>query len=205
MSWHADDPVMTRLVERIPAPPVSTRDDLYLALLESVISQQLSVRVADVIFARFCALFSAGYPAAAEIISLEMERLRSVGLSGQKASYIRNIAGFHLENPITLDRLNHLTDEEVIEHLTQIKGVGRWTVQMLLMFPMNRPDVFPIDDLGIRQSMIELYAVTETGKDLHKRLHEIAERWKPNRTLACRYLWRARDSRQFSVGSEQSQ
>ena len=195
MSWHAEDLVMSHLVESITAPLASTQNDLYLALLESVVSQQLSVRVADVIFNRFCGLFPDNYPAAEQIVLLATEKLRSVGLSGQKAAYIQNIANFHLESPITLTQLNHLTDEEVITHLTQIKGVGRWTVQMLLMFPMNRPDVFPIDDLGIRQSIITLYEVTETGKDLYKRLHEIAERWKPNRTLACKYLWRARDTK----------
>jgi DNA-3-methyladenine glycosylase II len=193
--WHAEDPIMTRLVESIAAPAIAARNDLYLALLESVISQQLSVRVADVIYARFCGLFADQYPAADQVLAMDLEKLRSVGLSGQKTSYIRNIASFHLETPITLEKLQHLTDDEIIAHLTQIKGVGRWTVQMLLMFPMNRPDIFPIDDLGIRQSMIELYEVTETGKDLHKKLHEIAERWKPNRTLACKYLWRARDSK----------
>ncbi len=195
MSWHADDLIMTRLVESITAPVTSTRDDLYLALLESVISQQLSVKVADVIYNRFCKLFENEYPAADQIVSLETEKLRSAGLSNQKAGYIRNIAEFHLQTPISLAALHPLTDEEVITHLTQIKGVGRWTVQMLLMFPMNRPDIFPIDDLGIRQSIIEFYQVTETGKDLHKKLHEIAERWKPNRTLACKYLWRARDTK----------
>jgi DNA-3-methyladenine glycosylase II len=195
MSWHLHDPVMTRLVETIPAPPPSVRNDLYLALLESVVSQQLSVRVADVIFARFCGLFADNYPEAAQVLALETDVLRSVGLSGQKAAYIRNIAAFHLANPVTMERLDHLTDEEVIAELTQIKGVGRWTVQMLLMFPMNRPDIFPIDDLGIRQSMIALYGVTETGKDLYKRLHQIADAWQPHRTLACKYLWRARDGK----------
>ena len=195
MSWHLHDPVMTRLVETIPAPPPSVRNDLYLALLESVVSQQLSVRVADVIFARFCGWFTDNYPDAARVSALKTDVLRSVGLSGQKAAYIQNIAAFHLATPIMMERLSHLTDEEVIAELTQIKGVGRWTVQMLLMFPMNRPDVFPVDDLGIRQSMIALYGVTETGKDLYKRLHRIADAWQPHRTLACKYLWRARDGK----------
>lgn len=193
-SWHAADPVMTRLVANIAAPPIGSREDLYLSLVEAITSQQLSTRVADVIYARLCGLFDNNYPHAEQVIALEIDKLRSVGLSAQKANYIQNIAAFHLNSPITQERLSHLTDEEVIAHLTKIKGVGRWTVQMLLMFSMNRPDVFPIDDLGIRQSIISLYGVTETGKELIKRLHEIAEQWRPHRTLACKYLWRARDS-----------
>ncbi len=195
MAWHDNDPVMTQLVATLPAPAISIREDLYLALIQAIVSQQLSTRVADVIFARFLGLFPDGYPHAAQVSAFETEKLRSVGLSGQKAGYIRNIAGFHDATPISVAVFAGHTDEEIIAHLTQIKGVGRWTVQMLLMFPMNRPDVFPIDDLGIRQSMIGLYGVTETGKDLHQRLHAIAERWQPNRTLACKYLWKARDTK----------
>jgi DNA-3-methyladenine glycosylase II len=195
MTWHDNDPIMIRLVKTLPAPAISIREDLYLALIEAIVSQQLSTRVADVIFARFCALFDDGYPHAQQVLALETDKLRSAGLSGQKANYIRNIADFHCATPIVAANFANHTDEEVIAHLTQIKGVGRWTVQMLLMFPMNRPDVFPIDDLGIRQSMIQLYGVTETGKELHKRLHAIAETWQPNRTLACKYLWKARDTK----------
>jgi len=195
MTWHANDLIMARLIETLPAPAVSVREDLYLALIEAIVSQQLSTRVADVIFARFRTLFDEVYPHADQVSDLTTEQLRSVGLSGQKAGYIRNIAGFHRAAPIVAaDFANH-TDEAVITHLTQIKGVGRWTVQMLLMFPMNRPDVFPVDDLGIRQSIIRLYGVTETGGELYKRLHAIAENWQPNRTLACKYLWKARESK----------
>ncbi len=185
---------MAQLVQRIPAPEPVEKEDLYVSLVGSVISQQLSTQVAKSIYTRFCALFDETYPHASHVLALELDQLRSAGLSGQKAQYIRNIADFHLKSPITSQNLHLLTDEEIISHLTQIKGVGRWTVQMLLMFSMNRPDVFPVDDLGIRQSMIELYAVTETGKALHKRLHEIAENWRPYRSLACKYLWKARDS-----------
>lgn len=195
MNWHANDLIMTRLVETLPAPAVSVREDLYLALIEAIVSQQLSTRVADVIFARFRNLFNDGYPHADQVSGLTTEQLRSVGLSSQKAGYIRNIAGFHRATPIVAANFVNHTDEAVIAHLTQIKGVGRWTVQMLLMFPMNRPDVFPVDDLAIRQSMIRLYGVTETGGELYKRLHAIADNWQPNRTLACKYLWKARDAK----------
>lgn len=87
-----------------------------------------------------------------------------------------------------------MSDEEIIEFLSQIKGVGKWTVQMLLMFTLGRPDVFPVDDLGIQQAMIRLYQLNETGKDLKKKMQEIAEPWQPFRTVACRYLWRWKDT-----------
>jgi DNA-3-methyladenine glycosylase II len=195
MTWHKKDPHMTRLVKALPVPPPSKKKDPYAALLGSVISQQLSTKVARVIHGRFLELFEDGKPDAETIIKMKLPKLRGVGLSGQKAEYIRSIARFHLDSPITNRHLNKLSDDEVIEHLTQIKGVGAWTVQMLLMFPMNRPDVFPIDDFGIRMAMIDLYKVEETGRDLKKRLHEIADGWQPQRTLACKYLWMARDQK----------
>jgi DNA-3-methyladenine glycosylase II len=189
----SNDPIMQGLADRLPLPPPSPHRDPYVYLLRSIISQQLSTRVADVIHERFLNLFPDRYPAAPLLRDMPAETLRAAGLSGQKTAYLKNIAAFHLATPIDAAHLDALPDEEVIRHLTQIKGVGRWTVEMLLMFPMNRPDVFPIDDLGIRQSIIALYGLTETGKALQARLVEVAEKWRPHRTLACKYLWRARD------------
>ncbi len=158
-----------------------------------MISQQLSTKVAKVIYERFLNLFPGQYPEAEVLLQKPTEALRAVGLSAQKMGYLQNIARFHQAFPISLAHLDSLTDEEIITHLTQIKGVGRWTVEMLLMFPMNRPDVFPVDDLGIRQSIVMHYALTETGKELKTRLVTIAEKWRPYRTLASKYLWLARD------------
>lgn len=186
---------MTRLVKTMLEPKKSAKKDLYLALLGSVVSQQLSTKAARTIFERFCALFEDEYPDAKKVIRMKTEKLRGAGLSGQKVNYIRSIAEFHLDTPIAKKQLDKFSDEEVIEHLTQIKGVGKWTVQMLLMFPMNRPDVFPVDDLGIRQAMVDLYGVKTTGKKLHADLHDIAANWQPHRTLACKYLWLARDTK----------
>jgi DNA-3-methyladenine glycosylase II len=169
---------------------VDWQQDVYLALLESIVSQQISVKAADTIFARFRDLFPNQYPDAELLLAKTEEELRSAGLSFQKIGYMRNVATFNLEKGMTYQQLDSLTDDEIVAYLTPIKGVGRWTVEMLLMFVMNRPDVFPVDDLVIRQKMVKAYSVTETGKDLYKKLHEIAENWRPNRTLACRYLWR---------------
>lgn len=189
-----NDPIMRRLVETLPLPQPCTQKDPYLYLLGSVISQQLSTRVADVIYERFLALFPGQYPQAELLLELPTEQLRAAGLSQQKAAYLKNIAAFHLATPISQVQLHAWTDEEIIIHLTQIKGVGRWTVQMLLMFPLNRPDVFPIADLGIQQSIITQYGITETGKGLQAKLLAVAEQWRPHRTLACKYLWLARDA-----------
>jgi DNA-3-methyladenine glycosylase II len=189
----SNDPVIQQLAETLPEPPVYPHQDAYLFLLGSIISQQLSTKVAKVIYERFLGLFPNKYPSVDEVIQMEVEQLRSVGLSGQKSGYIRNIAVFHKENPLEAAYLNAMSDEEIIQHLTQIKGVGRWTVEMLLMFPLARPDVFPVDDLGIQQSMIQLYGITESGKALKQKLCTIADNWRPHRTLASKYLWKARD------------
>jgi DNA-3-methyladenine glycosylase II len=169
---------------------VDWQKDVYLALLESIVSQQISVKAADTIFARFRDLFADQYPDPQILLSKTEEELRSAGLSFQKIGYIKNVASFTLEKGISYEHLNTLTDDEIIAYLTPIKGVGRWTVEMLLMFVMSRPDVFPVDDLVIRQKMVKAYSVTEEGKLLYKKLHEIAETWRPFRTIACRYLWR---------------
>jgi DNA-3-methyladenine glycosylase II len=195
MTWHKNDPHMTRLVNTLPPPKKSAKSDLYLALVGSVVSQQLSTKAADTIFRRFCALFPDNYPDAAAVLRKRDTTLRAAGLSGQKVNYIRNIAAFHVDTPMTKARLGKLDDDAVIDHLTQIKGVGKWTVQMLLMFPMDRPNVFPIDDLGIRHAMIDLYGLDKGARSLYDTLHTIAAAWEPNRTLACKYLWAARDSK----------
>lgn len=185
---------MTKLVKRLPAPVIKVKDDLYLALLDSVVGQQLSVKAADAIFERLCGLFKDNYPDAKKLLKMSDEKLKSCGLSNAKVQYVKNIALFHLDRPITHEHLSHLPDDEIIAELTSIKGVGLWTVQMMLMFAMARPDIFSIGDLVIRQMMVEHYGVTETGRAQMDRLHQIAEGWKPNRTLACRYLWNARDA-----------
>lgn len=164
--------------------------DLYLALLESIVSQQISVKAADSIFARFKLLFTDEYPHPKLLLEKSEEELRTAGLSFQKINYLKNVATFTLEKGMDYEIINQMTDEEIVAYLIPIKGVGRWTVEMLLMFVLERPDVFPVDDLVIRQKMIKAYNVTEEGRPLYKKLHEIAENWRPFRTLACRYLWR---------------
>ncbi|GAB3898476.1 DNA-3-methyladenine glycosylase [Larkinella knui] len=191
------DLILKQIIDSTPFPKIAfdyeddpAKNRVYLALLESIVSQQISVKAADSIFNRFLGLFPDGYPHPEQLVAKSLEELRSAGLSGQKSVYMQSVAEFALKNPMTNAYLSELTDEEVVQYLLPIKGVGRWTVEMLLMFVLDRPDVFPIDDLVIRQKMVKAYGLTETGRALYKRLHEIAELWRPHRTLASRYLWR---------------
>ena len=133
--------------------------DIYHSLLSSIVSQQLSTKVVKIIWNRFTGLFVDGYPDAESLLSKEHELLRSIGLSNSKANYVKNVAEFYLENDMTFDYLQAMSDDQIVEYLSQIKGVGKWTVQMILMFPMDRPDVFPVDDLGIQNSMKRLYNI----------------------------------------------
>jgi DNA-3-methyladenine glycosylase II len=194
----SQDPVLARIMAetaaiRIPDPTApAPANELYLGVLESIVSQQISVKAADAIFTRFLALFPDNDPQAELLLLKTTEELRSAGLSFQKIKYLQSVAEFSLENPMDRAHLNAMTDEEIVQYLIPIKGVGRWTVEMLLMFTLDRPDILPIDDLIIRQKMIRAYPEQTsglTGKALYKTLLAIAEPWRPYRTTASRYLW----------------
>jgi len=189
----AADPVLARIIGAARPLRRYGDPDLYLDLLQSIVSQQLSVKAADTIFARFLGLFPRRYPRPALLAAMRTEKLRTAGVSRQKAGYLKAVARFARAGHLDLDHLRTLDDEQVIEHLTRIKGVGRWTAEMLLMFSLDRPDVFPADDLGIQSAMRRLYNVKGRGRALGKRLQRIAETWRPHRTLACRYLWNWKD------------
>ena len=143
-----------------------------------------------IIWNRFTDLFVDGYPDAESLLSKEHELLRNIGLSNNKANYVKNVAEFYLDNDMSFDYLQAMSDEQIIDYLTQIKGVGKWTVQMILMFPMDRPNVFPIDDLGIQNSMKNLYGINLEKKELKIRMNEISMKWDPYRSLASKYLWK---------------
>lgn len=187
------DPLLKSVIDKTTFTLGPKTNDLYLTILESIVSQQLSIKAADTIFKRFLVLFEQQYPHQEQVLALDASVLRSVGLSGQKASYLKNVAQFSIERGLSIELIEPMSDEEIIKYLTQIKGVGKWTVEMLLMFALHRPDVLPVDDLGIQQAMIKLYSLDETGKELKKRMVEIAEPWRPYRTLACKYLWKWKD------------
>jgi DNA-3-methyladenine glycosylase II len=174
---------------------LSKRKNVHLHLCNSIMSQQLSTKVADVFQQRFLNLFAGKTPTALQIVNTKFETLRSIGLSNAKANYVKNVCQFFIDNKITDAQLHKMSNEEVIAFLTQIKGVGKWTVEMILMFTLGREDVFAVDDLGIQQAMCKLYKIDFEDKKLMKeKMLAISKKWSPYRTYACRYLWGWKDS-----------
>jgi DNA-3-methyladenine glycosylase II len=171
------------------------RTKIYIYLCASIMSQQLSTKVADVIYARFLNLYDGKEPSAQQILDTPLPTLRSIGLSNAKTNYVHNVARFSLEEGMDHKKLNKMENDEVIAYLTQIKGVGRWTVEMLLMFALGREDVFAADDLGIQNAMIGLYKLDRADKKKFKEdLLRISQKWSPYRTYACIHLWHWKDN-----------
>jgi DNA-3-methyladenine glycosylase II len=188
------DKKLKKLIESQPAFLLEKRNKIYLRLCSSILSQQLSTHVARVLYNRFLVLYNGKEPSAKQILETPVEVFRSIGFSNAKAGYVHNVCRFFIKNKITDSRLHSMTNEEVIDLLTQIKGVGRWTVEMILMFTLGREDVFAFDDLGLKQSLIKLYNLKETdNKLLKKKIETITLKWSPYRTYACRYLWNWKD------------
>lgn len=183
------------ILQSTPLAPLEPSGNVYFDLLNSIVSQQLSIRAAETIFNRFCALFPGTYPTPEILLEISPEQLRVVGLSNQKATYLKNVAAFALDNNFDTLPWNNMADEEVMNLLTRIKGVGRWTSEMILIFTLDRPDIFPADDLGIQQAMIRLCSLTSTGKSLHRDMVAHAECWRPYRSTASRLLWHWKDLR----------
>ena len=169
------------------------RDDHYGALVRSIVGQQLSVQAARTIYGRLTDRFAGRAPTPEQILAEDPEELRlAVGLSRAKASYLRSLAEHALSGELELERLDELEDERVIEELVAVKGLGVWTAQMFLMFQLERPDVLPTGDLGIRRAIERAYGLRELPT--HAQMEAIAAPWRPHRTLACRYLWRSLDN-----------
>jgi DNA-3-methyladenine glycosylase II len=171
------------------------RKNIPLRLMASIMSQQLSTKVAAVIFRKFLELYNGKEPKPKQVLDTPFEQLRGIGLSNNKVSYIQNVARFCIEHKITDKKLQAMSNEDIVALLTQIKGVGKWTVEMLLMFSLGREDVFSIDDLVIQQMMIMLYKLdTSDKKALREKLLKISAKWQPYRTYACLHLWRYKDA-----------
>ncbi|MCA9327962.1 DNA-3-methyladenine glycosylase 2 family protein [Candidatus Saccharibacteria bacterium] len=162
----------------------------FTELAESIISQQLSVKASDTIFRRFKEVTNLAPEKAAVLTEAETMR---IGLSGQKARYIRDLAEHFVQDSAVFDHLDSLSDDEVIAELTQVKGIGVWTAQMFLMFTLGRPDVFAPDDLGLLNALVKLYDLPERPKRADA--IELAEKWKPYRTTACFHLWHMLDNK----------
>jgi len=182
------DPIIAGLMKRHGPCGLADaqHEDAFTALTHAIISQQLSTKAAATIARRFDALFD-GRPTPAAVASLTDEQLRAVGFSSQKVRYIRDLSARVADGSVPLKQVNELSDEDVIQSLTQVKGIGRWTAEMFLMFRLHRPDVLPVDDLGILKAVQRAYGLRKMPKP--ERLTKIGEPWRPYRSVACWYLW----------------
>src|SRR6185312_2143336 len=168
-------------------------DDHYGALVRAIVGQQLSTKAARTIYLRLCERYGGSTPTPAELLADDPEAMRlAAGLSRAKASYLRSLAEHIVSGELELDRFDELPDADVAAELIAVKGLGQWTVDMYLMFHLGRPDILPVGDLGIRRAVERAYGLP--GLPDPAQLTEIAEPWRPHRTLACRYLWRSLDN-----------
>lgn len=192
----AKDKKFFPLLQTVEPYELKKRKNICLRLCASIMSQQLSTKVADVIFKRFLELYGDEEPTPQQILDTAPETLRGIGLSNAKVSYVQNVARHILEHKADDKMLHKMSNEEIIAFLTPIKGVGRWTVEMLLMFTLGREDVFAPDDLGLQQAMAKIYKLDMTDKKaFREKILKLSAKWAPYRTYACFYLWKYKDAK----------
>jgi DNA-3-methyladenine glycosylase II len=184
------DPVLRAIISRVGPCRIEYGPPEFHSLAEAIVYQQLNGKAAVTIFKRFATL--AGDPVTPSgILKLTDQQLRSVGLSKQKSSYLRDMAERAVRGELDFSKLHELSDEEVIKHLTQVRGVGEWTAQMFLMFTLRRPNVLPTGDFGVQMAIKKHYKKRKIPKPLQ--MEKIARPWEPYRSFACWYLWRSLD------------
>ena len=194
LSTLSKDKKLASLLRDQEAQELKFHKNICLRLCASIMSQQLSTKVAKVIYHRFLELYGGEEPTPAQIVETPFDTLRAIGLSNAKTQYVLNVARFALEHNLDDRRLKKMSDQEIIDLLTQIKGVGKWTVEMLLMFTLGREDVFAVDDYGIQVAMKKLYKLDDGNKkELRENMLRISKKWSPYRTYACLHLWQWKD------------
>lgn len=177
-------------------PKSESLPNLFTVLLKSILSQQLSTKAAATIVGRFLKLFeNEQHITPLELLNIEVEEMRLVGISYQKAGYLHNVANFWEQKKLHDCNWQLLDEQAIIQLLTEIKGVGKWTVEMILIFALQRHNVFSVGDLGIQNAMKKAYNLQSSGKILHKEMNEIAEQWQPYCSVACLYLWQSMDTK----------
>lgn len=187
------DPILYELALRTPPMEYRHINDLFVSLTREIIGQQLSGKVADVIFERFASLFPKKKVTPQHVIKIPDEELRKVGMSWSKVSFLKDLAQKVINGELDLKTIETLSDEEVILMLSKVKGIGPWTTEMFLMFALNRPDVFSTGDLGLQNAVIKLYGLKD--KPSKEDLLEISSKWSPHRTIASRILWTSLNNR----------
>ena len=195
ISHLSKDKRLAKLINKDEPIQLKFHKNICLRLCASIMSQQLSTKVARVIYNRIIELYNGSEPTPEQIVATPFQNLRTIGLSNAKTQYVLNVARFAIDHQLTDTKLKKMGDEEIIELLTQIKGVGRWTVEMLLMFTLGREDLFSADDYGVQTAMKKLYKLDDTNKKEFKtRILKISKKWAPYRTYACIYLWKWKDN-----------
>jgi DNA-3-methyladenine glycosylase II len=186
------DPVMKRIIRKVGDCTLAPRRDYFAKLCQSIYSQQLSTKVASVLFGRFRDQFPRRRPTPAAVVKFlqsDEERIKTVGLSRQKRLYLHNLASHFCSDAALTRRFARMDDETIVQSLIHIKGIGRWTVEMFLIFCLNRPDVWPVDDFGVRKAIQIAYGFKELPTK--KEMMHLGEKWRPWRTIASWYLWRS--------------
>jgi DNA-3-methyladenine glycosylase II len=194
--------VLARVIERVGPCRLTTRTEgtHYEALARSIVFQQLSGKAASTIFSRFHALYPDDAPTPHAVLDTSDERLRSAGLSRQKIGYLRDLSAKVVDDSLPLHEIHMMADDDVIDHLVQVKGIGRWTAQMFLMFRLGRPDVLPELDLGIQNAIQRAYRLRK--RPTPAKVREVGARWSPHSTVACWYLWRSLENGDGQLGAK---
>ncbi len=188
----SQDPILNQVIEKIGILNYTPTTDFFVSIAKSIVSQQLSTKAASTIWNRFTKLFPDETVTSQDLLSLDKEAMRSTGISYPKVGYLQDLAKKTLDGTLQLNKLPEMTDEDIITHLVSVKGIGRWTAEMLLMFALHRPDILPLDDLGIQNAFLKLYKVKKGNK---KKMVKLAQAWRPYRTFACWYLWASLDNK----------
>ena len=187
------DTVMAQVIRQSGPIKLKRNRNYYAVLCKAILAQQISVAAADAITTRFCELFSSGSPTPQEVIKLSVVKLRGVGLSRQKVSYLKDLSVHFHKKMIRPQRLHYMCNEEVIQQLTAVHGVGRWTAEMFLIFSLNRPDVLPLGDLGLQLALKKIYRMRKLPTV--KRMRTLGRKWNPLETVATWYAWRIQDDK----------
>ena len=188
------DPILKVIIEGVTLREITATRGPFEALVEAIVSQQLSIKAADTIFARFVALTPGKkFPTPREIIKMPPAKMRKCGLSRMKVSFIKDLAKKTLDGTLDFKHMDVMGDEEVIEHLVSVKGIGRWTAEMFLIFSLRRDDVFSYGDLGLRNALRKIYKMKTPPTPAQA--EKITAKWKPYRSLGSRYLWASLDNR----------